>query len=344
MKLVSYEKAPGQTGFGAVVEGVIVDFTDLAVVLGRTPPRWSSLDEYVHGLPASQAEARKLLEKAGPNLVDMGQPLGSVRLLAPLLRPAALLDCALTPRHLANSTATLLRRSLPFGLGHVAALFARLAMSRPPRTVRYYKGNHNAVIGDGDTMGWPAYTAYTDIEPELAVITGAIPVGATREQVSQQIAGYLIFNDGSARDVQLPEMFFTGPATCKDFDASKGLGPYLVTCEEIADPLALAVTVQIGDRAPWRGSTAEYALHPLDAVTAIAARQSLRPGTVIGFGTIPDCCGLDRDEWIRPGETIAITIEGLGTLKQIVGMPTAPLPTHWRRRADLTLPETESTT
>jgi len=117
----------------------------------------------------------------------------------------------------------------------------------------YYKGNHHAVIGDNDTISWPSYTSYLDIEPELAVVTvtGNMP-----------IAGYTIFNDSSARDVQFPEMIGLGPARSKDFDRSKGLGPFLVTPDEIEDPLGLDVKVTIGRRYEWRGSTKEYSATP----------------------------------------------------------------------------------
>ena len=94
----------------------------------------------------------------------------------------------------------------------------------------YYKCNHNAVIGDNDTIHWPAYSSYLDIEPELAIVTG---------NEVMPIAGYTIFNDSSARDVQFWEMVGTGPARSKDFGHSKGLGPFIVTPDEIGDPLAL---------------------------------------------------------------------------------------------------------
>ncbi|GGM38270.1 hypothetical protein GCM10012275_06610 [Longimycelium tulufanense] len=333
MRLVTFERGAGPVGFGAVVGDVVVDFADAARArTGAVPPRLASVDAYLRGLPASLEEAHQLL--AGVVEAD-GRRVESVRLLPPVPRPAALLDCTLTPRHVANSTATLLRRSLPSGVGRVAGWVAKPVLGRRPRGVRYYKGNHNAMIGDHDTIGWPAYTAYLDIEPELAVVTGAVPCGATRAQAVERLAGYLIFNDASARDVQLPEMFFTGPASSKDFDDSNGLGPYLVTPDDVADPLALDVTVGISDRGTWVGTTADYAMHPIDAVVAIASRRSLAAGTVIGMGTIPDCCGLDRDEWLRPNDQITITFDGLGTLHQRVGTPTTPPGTRWQRRSDL---------
>lgn len=335
MKLVSYEKDPGRRGFGAVLNGHVVDFSELARALGVAAPGLESMESYLAGLPESEQGASHLLRNASETSVWIKRPLWSAKLLAPLPRPAALLDCALTPEHLANSTAMLLRRSLPPPIGRMAAWLTGRLIERSSRRVRYYKCNHNAVIGPGDTLAWPSYTAYLDIEPELAVITGEIPVGASRQEVASRIAGYLIFNDGSARDVQLSEMLFTGPASAKDFDSSKGLGPYLVTPDEVGDPMALAVSIRVGVRPAWNGTTAQYVVPPIEAVHAIAARQSLAAGTTIGLGRIPGCCGLDRDEWIHPGERIAISIEKLGTLEHTVGVPTTIPNTRWQKRRDI---------
>ena len=191
----------------------------------------------------------------------------------------------------------------------------------------YYKCNHNAVIGDNDTVHWPAYASYLDIEPELAIITG---------NEARPIAGYTIFNDSSARDVQMWEMIGTGPARSKDFGHSKGLGPFIITPDEIGDPFALNVKVKIGERFEWKGSTSEYSARPEKALEYLKTIFTPLPGTVIGMGTIPDCTGLDNDLWIKPGEKIEITFDKLGTLRQ--NTPENPgkiEPSHWGNREEL---------
>ena len=328
MKLVTFEGADGAERFGTVLDGHAIAFDELSGGDGI-----GSIEAYLRGLPHNAARARDLVESLTPDQVrELGLPIEEVRMLAPLPRPAAILDCGLTPRHLGNSSAVMLRRSLPAVIGPVVGAAARRLLRRPSPGVRYYKGNCASVSGPGETIPWPPFTAYLDIEPELAMITGAVPLGAERSEAAEAIAGYTIFNDLSARDVQLGEMFFTGPASSKDLDRGNGLGPWLVTPDELDDPRRLAVTVETTGRAPWRGSTSEYSMDPIDVVVALAERQSLSPGTVIGMGTVPDTCGLDRDEWLEPGDEVSITFEGIGTLRQRLGVPDSMPRTRWHPR------------
>ena len=91
----------------------------------------------------------------------------------------------------------------------------------------------NTIVGDGVIVPWPAYTSRLDIEPELPVVYG---------NPQQPVAGYSIFNDVSARDVQAPE-FVGGFCLTKDMAKGNQLGPYLVTADEVGDPYQLGVTV-----------------------------------------------------------------------------------------------------
>lgn len=325
MKLVSFRLTGAdadrtETAFGAVRGGDVVRF---ASTLGHDTRGLESMESYLAGLPETFHRATAIVAGTAQPAVSLTE----VQLLAPLPQPAALLDCGLSPKHLRASTRTLLRRGLPFGLGMpVGALLGRAAARS--RAVRFYKGNHHSISGPGDTIAWPDFTAYLDIEPELAIVTAAEP-----QQQSDWVepAGYLVYNDASARDVQLGEMLFTGPASSKDFDTGNGIGPYLVTPDEVPDPLDLTVTVAFDDRPDWTGTTGDYRLHPARLLAHILRRRSLPAGTIIGMGTIPGCCGLDRDEWLEPGEGFIITIDGLGSLAQRLGTPATMPTTGWAR-------------
>ncbi|MHA6668841.1 fumarylacetoacetate hydrolase family protein [Homoserinimonas sp. A447] len=325
MKLVTYRLArtgrPSEIAFGAVRGTEVVRFTS---ALDHDIRGLESVEAYLAGLPGTFDRAAAIV--GDPSLPAL--PLTEVQLLAPVPNPAGLLDCGLSPKHLRASTRTLLRRSLPSGLGRpLGAILGRVA-SRS-RTVRFYKGNHHSISGPGDTITWPDYTAYLDIEPELAIVTAS-----EQQQHSDWVepAGYVIYNDASARDVQLGEMLFTGPSTSKDFDTGNGIGPYLVTPDEIPDPLDLAVTVTFNDRPDWTGTTNDYLLHPAQLLAHILRRRSLPAGTLIGMGAIPGCCGLDRDEWLEPGEEYTIAIDNLGSLTQRFGTPTTLPLTGWGTR------------
>ncbi len=201
--------------------------------------------------------------------------------------------------------------------------------------VSYYKGRISSVVGTGTVVPWPRYSSYLDIEPDLAVVVGEIPFGASRRLAAERIAGYTVFCDISARDVQLAEMFGFGPTASKDMDCGNVLGPWLVTPDEIDDVRGLSVEVATDRGRVWRGSTAEYLLDPIDVIVALATRQSLAAGSVIGMGTVPGCCGLDRDEWLDPGERIIITVAGLGALHLSFGVPDGPVESGWESRPNI---------
>lgn len=325
MKLVTFRTSTrdeeSAERFGALRDNGVVSFDQAS---GHDVRGLGSMMDYLAGLPDTVERAQQIVGDDTQPVI----PLDTVRLLAPLPRPAALLDCGLSPKHLRASSRTLLRHSLPYGLGRPLGALLSRAASRS-KTIRFYKGNHQAISGPGDVITWPDFTAYLDIEPELALVTGTEPQRTTDRVIP---AGYLIYNDASARDVQLGEMLFTGPSTSKDFDTGNGFGPYLVTPDEIPDPLNLDVTVTFNIRATWHGTTADYTMHPAELLAHILTRRSLPAGTIIGLGTIPGCCGLDRDEWLNPDEAFTITIEQLGSLTQSFSTPLTTPATAWPPR------------
>ncbi|MBN1534168.1 MAG: fumarylacetoacetate hydrolase family protein [Spirochaetes bacterium] len=331
MKLATY-RADGRTHFGVVMEGHAVPFTVLNRLSGESNPELADMGSYLKNLPGSEISARRLFDHAVKRIGELGDSerhgIGQLRFLPPLA-PPALLDFGLSPRHLKNSAMTLLDHEYGPLLRRILGPFVRRRIDRMSETSTppYYKCNHNEIIGDLDAVWWPPFTSYLDIEPELGVVTGT---------TQQPIAGYLIFNDISARDVQMPEMMGTGPARSKDFSRSNGLGPCLVTADEIAAPLSLAVTVTVGDRYTWRGSTAEYTRSPREIVDYLHTIFTPRPGTILGMGTIPGCTGLDHDLWLRPGDLVTITFDGIGSLRQAVPAAIGPLePSRWRAREEL---------
>jgi 2-keto-4-pentenoate hydratase/2-oxohepta-3-ene-1,7-dioic acid hydratase in catechol pathway len=243
-------------------------------------------------------------------------------------------DLGLTPRHLANSIETMLRyeKDNP-QTGPLLEAFRQMVLKPrvapvpgQPERLSYYKCNLNAVTGDGEVVPWPVYTSRLDIEPELAVVYG---------NARQPVAGYCIFNDVSARDVQAPEII-GGFCLTKDMAKGNQLGPYLVTADEVGDPYQLSVTVEVDGVQRFHGSTSEITHKVEDVFLWLGLICPLTPGSVMGLGTIPDCTGMDHDDFIDPGARIAISFERLGTLRCSFAQPTRKLlPSRWPLRAAL---------
>ena len=313
-----------------VVDKYAVSFATLRDRANKDYRELNNIYTYLENLPESFEHAIELKDYAD-DLVKEGESEGiglitNVKILPPMPRPVALLDFALSPRHLLNSTRIMLRYEWGSLMSNIVSsflkkrLYAMSLSSMPP----YYKGNHLTIIGDGDDLGWPSYTSYLGIEPELAILTG---------NPEHQIAGYLIFNDVSARDVQFQEMFGSGPNRSKDFSKGNGLGPFLVTPDEIPSPLSLDGTTKIGTRLTWRGSTSEYTMQPEELVSYFRRIYTFLPGIVLGMGTVPGCTGLDNDQWVNPDEMIEITFDGLGTLHQHIPEKPAKLEkSRWPQR------------
>ena len=122
----------------------------------------------------------------------------------------------------------------------------------------------------------------------------------------------------------------------KDMAGGNQLGPYLVTLDEIGDPYEQSVSVAVNGEPRYQGSTSEIS-HQAGAVVSYFEKIApLQPGSVIGIGTIPDCTGLDLDDFLDPGDLIEIAFEKLGVLHCRFGAPSANLlSSRWPIRAAL---------
>lgn len=338
MKLIRFTTADSPNPrFGVVVRDQAVPFAVLQSKAKKASPHLADSRSYLANLPDSERAAKELLAWGEQHLSELGKgecyPLAAVRLLEPV-EVVALFDFGLTPRHLKNSCDTCLKYEK--GDPQIASLlqaFAKVVLAPKPEPVpgrpeplAFYKSNMNAIVGDGETVPWPAYTSRLDVEPELAVVYG---------NVKQPVAGFCIFNDVSARDVQATE-FVGGFCLTKDMAKGNQLGPYLVTTDEVGDPYNLKVTVVVNGQVKYQGSTSEISRKAEDVFAWLGFMAPLKPGTVAGFGTIPDCTGLDHDDFIDPGAEIQITFERLGTLHCRFAEPTGKLlPSRWPVREPL---------
>jgi fumarylacetoacetate (FAA) hydrolase len=173
----------------------------------------------------------------------------------------------------------------------------------------FYFTNPAAVVGPDATVRYPAGTAMLDYELEVAAVVG----------VDQRIVGFTILNDWSARDIQRAETSVgLGPAKGKDFATS--LGPWLVTVDEF-DGTAAAMSATVNGVEKSRGDLADL-YHSWESIRERAARGTrLRPGDILGSGTVGTGCLLEHDDptWLRPGDVVELTVAGLGTLRNRIG-------------------------
>lgn len=225
-----------------------------------------------------------------------GLPLESVALLAPVPEPPSVRDFFAFE-------------------GHVATGWRLRGGEIPPawyEAPTFYFSNPASVHGPGEPVSRPAASAMLDFELEIAAVIGS----------GGEIAGFTLLNDWSARDVQRAEMTVgLGPAKGKDFALS--LGPWLATLDELPyedGRLALEATAAVNGVELTRTSAAEQHFSWPDLVAHAARDTRLRPGDVLGSGTLNRGCllelgPLEGERFLEPGDEVTIAAAGLGELR-----------------------------
>jgi fumarylacetoacetate (FAA) hydrolase len=172
----------------------------------------------------------------------------------------------------------------------------------------FYFSNPAAIFGPDDAIPHPHASEELDYELEVAAVIGA----------SGRIAGFTVMNDWSARDLQMQEVRVgLGPAKGKDFATS--LGPVLVTVDEF-DGSAAEMVARVNGEERSRGNLRDL-YHSWDSIIERAAlNTTLRPGDVIGSGTVGTGCILEHGDgrWLCVGDVVELEIEGIGVLRNTI--------------------------
>jgi 2-keto-4-pentenoate hydratase/2-oxohepta-3-ene-1,7-dioic acid hydratase in catechol pathway len=181
-----------------------------------------------------------------------------------------------------------------------------------------YKGNPDSVIGPDEAVLWPAFTDLLDYELEYGIYIGKEGKNIPRERAQEYIAGYTIFNDISARDIQLKEMQAGGVGPAKGKDTCSVMGPCLVTPDEV-DPRNLHMMARINGEL-WSDNNSGTAYWTWPQIIEFASMdETLCPGDFLGSGTVEGGCGLELNRWIQPGDVIELEVEGIGILSNRIG-------------------------
>jgi 2-keto-4-pentenoate hydratase/2-oxohepta-3-ene-1,7-dioic acid hydratase in catechol pathway len=172
------------------------------------------------------------------------------------------------------------------------------------------------VIGPDEPIVIPAEVQEADYEVELAFVISRPASRVAKEEALDYVAGYMTFNDVSARDIQNRVSQWT---LGKSIDTFSAMGPYLVTTNEVADPQRLRLVTRIGDKILQDSNTADMIFTVADIIAYISQFMTLEPGTVVVTGT-PSGVGARQTppRFLRPGDTVTVEIEGLGTLNNPV--------------------------
>ena len=182
-----------------------------------------------------------------------------------------------------------------------------------------YKCNVDTIIGPEQEIGWPAYSDQLDYELEVGFFVSKPGRNLSVKEAAGAIAGVTIFNDVSARDIQLFEMSMNiGPSKGKDFCTA--MGPCITTMDEL-DEWDIELSALVNGELWSKGTTASRKYSFAEVLAWASYCEDIQPGEFLAIGTVGGGCGLELDRWIRPGDVVELSSPQLGTLRNPVGSP-----------------------
>lgn len=193
---------------------------------------------------------------------------------------------------------------------------AEAGMQVPPEPVVFNKWT-SAVVGADDAIQIPRGSLKTDWEVELGVVIGRGGSYITQEDAMSHVAGYCVVNDVSEREYQLERSGTWDKG--KGCDTFGPTGPWLVTADEVPQPHALDMFLEVDGKRFQQGSTATMVYQVPFLVSYLSRFMRLQPGDVISTGTPPGVgMGQKPPVYLRAGQTVHLGIQGLGTQTQRV--------------------------
>jgi 2-keto-4-pentenoate hydratase/2-oxohepta-3-ene-1,7-dioic acid hydratase in catechol pathway len=300
-QLASIESEAGPSAALIVGDKVV----EVAAATGR------DADRSMLGLVSAWEANLPRLEAAAARAGELGKPLASVKLLAPITDPGAILCVG------ANYT------------DHVAEMAAQ--SGRPLsdtkalglRSWHFLKTRH-CLTGTNSTVPMHPRAKKLDWEAELALVIGKKAFQVSEEDALDYVLGYTIANDLSARDLnrreQLPDAnpFKADWVAHKVWDGSCPLGPAITLARDVADPQDLDIMLEVNGVVKQQSNTSRMIFNIREQIADLSRNFTLWPGDVLLTGT-PAGVGAGRGEFLNKGDVIRVKIEGLGELVTTMG-------------------------
>lgn len=313
MRLAMFRPAGARAGdwrLGAAVDDEMLDLETAAVAWAREQPRDApavALPDSILGLLRRGDEAMSAVarvhdwacnHRTGAALQPMFVPLAACALDAPL-RPGKLITLARNyHEHVAEH-----------GLTHTGKV--------PSASIKA----SSSLAGPYDDIARPAVERQLDYETELAVVIGRRCRNVPQARAYEVVAGYTVLSDIVARQVLKIERAAGNQYLGKMFDSFGPLGPWLVTKDEIADPMNLTITTRVNSEIRQHSNTGRM-IWNIPQLVAYFSQATLEPGDIISTGTPAGvAAGRKPHEtpwYLLPGDVIECEVEGVGRLRNRV--------------------------
>jgi len=244
-------------------------------------------------------DARKVVQWVNENNLEeeLNKPIESVNLLAPIPKPAKNVFCV-GKNYAEHAIEMGSKDDIP---EHV------MVFTKAPTSVI----GHKAIILDHKEV-----TEQLDYEGELAVVIGKQGKGITREEALDFVFGYTIINDVTARDLQARhKQFFIG----KSLDTTCPMGPWIVHKSAVGNPNNLNIQTLVNGELRQDSNTENFIFPVEEIISVLSQGMTLEPGDIIATGTPAGVGkGFKPPRFLKSGDTIEISVEGIGTLSNIV--------------------------
>jgi 2-keto-4-pentenoate hydratase/2-oxohepta-3-ene-1,7-dioic acid hydratase in catechol pathway len=297
-RLVSFSRDGGRAQSGLLVDGrvfptasAVTDIADAGSVIGLLR-EWEK----------SHPQLEKFALAANRN---GGFALDDVALLAPVLYPGALYCAGANYWDHLQEMAEIAKRMT----GKAPSL------TKPADPYFFMKNTAGGIIGSETPARLPSFSQQIDWEAELGVVIGKQCRNVPQDRAFDMVAGYLIVNDLSARDLMKREgspfgMDWVGQ---KCFEDAAPMGPWLTPAAYVGDPNSLSIRLWVNGVLKQDSNTAKLVHGIAEQIAYLSKHFSLFPGDIIATGT-PAGVGMPRGEFLKVGDEVRIEIEGCGTL------------------------------
>jgi 2-keto-4-pentenoate hydratase/2-oxohepta-3-ene-1,7-dioic acid hydratase in catechol pathway len=286
VRLVTFEGEDGRRA-GVLIDGIVVDAREAAAELDAHG--WSASVTTI--IQQDDATLAALATAAAALRADgRGRGIDELTLAPPVTDPSKVICIGLNYRSHVDEA--------PYDESAVPILFPKFASS---------------LVGHEADVVIPASSTQMDWECELAVVIGRRASHVALDDALDHVAGYMSFNDVSARDLQLAVPQWTAGKAADTFGPC---GPSLVLKDEVPDPQDLRVTTTINGTVMQDSNTALMIFPVARLIEYISSLITLEPGDIIATGT-PAGVGfaMKPQVWLNPGDVMEIEVEGLGVLR-----------------------------
>jgi 2-keto-4-pentenoate hydratase/2-oxohepta-3-ene-1,7-dioic acid hydratase in catechol pathway len=278
MRLASYNLR-GRPSFGAVVNDGIVD-------LRSRLSRFTTLVEVFRA--QALAEAKATADGVRPDV-----PLSEVELLPPLVAP---------------------EKILCIGINYANRGADYNVTNNPKYPSMFYRAP-DSMVGSGQNLVRPKISDQLDYEGEIAIVIGRECKHVPKDRALGVIAGITLANEGTIRDWTRHGQFNVTQG--KNFDATGGLGPWIVTDVDVSKPLRL--TTRKNGEVTQDDTTASMIFTFADIISYTTTFMTLKAGDVICTGTpVKTTPKVDPPVWLKPGDTIEVECPEVGVLHNTV--------------------------